>query len=156
MRKETTCSREACWYHSLTAKRTGISSCISAPTTKVALELCLWRTMPLSWLAPKATIIPAESQSLPSDVHSYLHGLSVDKNQLSGGHLAPQALSRSVPSVTFKPLMLIPVYKLSVALGWEWKVLAKLLGHSMRGTTETSRRNSFVERVWEKRFLCPT
>lgn len=83
MRKETTCSREACWYHSLTAKRTGISSCISAPTTKVALELCLWRTMPLSWLAPKATIIPAESQSLPSDVHSYLHGLSVDKNQLA-------------------------------------------------------------------------
>lgn len=53
---------------------------------------------------PRATTIPAESQSLPSNVHSWLHGLPVDEEQLGGSHLDPQALSRSVLSVTFKPL----------------------------------------------------
>lgn len=100
MGKETTWRREACWYHSSTARRTGTSSC----SNKVALLLCLWKAMTWSWLVPRATTIPAESHSLPSNAHSWLHGLWVDKEHLGGGHLSPQALSRSVPPMTFKPL----------------------------------------------------
>lgn len=104
MGKESTCRREACWYHPFTAKRTGISSCTAAPAAKAALLLCLWKTMTWSWLVPTATI-PAESQSLPSKVHSWLRGLALDKEQLGVGHLDPQALTRSVPFMTFKTLV---------------------------------------------------
>lgn len=107
--------------------------------------------MTLSRLVPRTTTTSAKSHLLPSNIHSWLHGLPVDEGQRGGGHLAPQALNGSVPSTAFHPLLCVQTYCVpGIQMEGPYNTLRSPSVREQLDQGETA-----LETVWEKRFLCP-
>lgn len=102
--------------------------------------------MTLSRLVPRTTTTSAKSHLLPSNIHSWLHGLPVDEGQRGGGHLAPQALNGSVPSIAFHPLLCVQTYCVpGIRMEGPYNTQVTLCERTAR-----SRRNSFGDSVREE------